>query len=114
MARGELRIPNPDDEDRDAPEEQITKALAAVGLYAETPLQLEQEFALWPDCLEAFNLYCDLQTQWMVSPWGRRIGLNYAAVGATMAMRRIPPKRRSELLSELQTMEYAALKAVNQ
>jgi len=69
------------------------------------------------------DLFLDVATQWyavatvegvtgMVGAFASRIvrtGLNYSAVESALRMRGIPRKQHSEMLSDLQAMERAAL-----
>lgn len=92
----------------------------------EDPTDADEEDALYEVWLEnqpAVELFLDVATQWrvvaapegtagMVSAiWSRIMytGLDYTAVAATLAMRRIPRRRHAGLLSDLQVMERAAL-----
>lgn len=93
------------------PEEEIDEALAAWGLVRDesSKLQLDDTFALWPECLEIFLIWQSIQTQWR-SGMGGATGLDYAGVQAYMALRGIANKKRPELFSALQVMETATLK----
>jgi hypothetical protein len=88
----------------------LTEALAAVGLVAEEPLDLDEDFYLWPDCVPAFNFWSVIQTQWQVGANGA-FGLDYPGVRTCMEMRGIPKKERQELFALVQAMELAALDA---
>lgn len=109
VARGELRIPRGSDAAAE-PENEVEKALAAFGLQADAPLDVEQEFALWPDCVEIFNFWAAVQTQWRIGDMRGATGLDYAGVESCMRMRRVPSRERDELLHWVQVMERAALK----
>lgn len=108
LARGQLRIEQPGEAEA-SPEEEVAEALAAWGLVAEEPLEVEETFALWPDCVETFSLFRALQTQWRAAGMGGATGLDYAGVESYMRIRQIPKKRRPELMDGLQTMEIATL-----
>lgn len=108
LARGELRFPSHRDEPE--PEEEVSAALAFFGLVASEPIEVEQVFALWPDCVEVFNLWNQVQTQWQGGMNGDT-GLNYGSVIAYMKdVLLIPAKKRKELFDGLRTMECATLK----
>lgn len=80
-------------------------------------------FEVWPENWRAIELFLDVSTQWraLAAPegatgmagaiWSRIMytGLDYSAVAATLAMRRVPRRAHAELLSDLQVMERAAL-----
>lgn len=108
MARGQLRIVDPDEES-EAPAEQYAQALAAIGLQAEEGLgAVEDVFELWPDNVKTFHFWRLVQTQWH-SDMGRRTGLNYPGIKVCMQMRGIPKKEQDVLFQQLQVMEAAAL-----
>ncbi|MBL8351197.1 MAG: DUF1799 domain-containing protein [Burkholderiaceae bacterium] len=68
----------------------------------------EPEFHLWPEHLAALELWVGVQTQWRHGFAGAT-GLDYAGVRASPAWRRIAPRERERVFSELCTMERAAL-----
>lgn len=105
MARGDLTFGD------DAPREEayVNDALAALGLYAVDEVVLEvDEFWLWPDSEEPFELWLGLQTQWNVG-MGGAIGLLYPGVEACMRMRGIRPGERQRMFGLVQQMEQACL-----
>lgn len=107
MARGQLTL-----RDDQGPEavDQINSALAAMGLYAEEPIALvPDEFWLWPENEEAFDLWLAVQTQWTRDMQGAA-GLNYNGVEVCMRMRGIRrPKVQERLFGLIQMMEHACL-----
>lgn len=107
MARGQLDL---GDGGGPSAVDQVTAALAALGLYAEEALELdEDEFWLWPENEEAFVLWLGLQTQWTVGTQGAT-GLNYPGVEVCMRLRGIRrPKDRERLFGLIQVMEHACL-----
>lgn len=100
-----MRIERPDEQ---APNDQVTEALAAVGLKATEPVTVEQDFVLWPENLPVFKLWCSVQTQWQIG-WNGKSGLKYEGVEACMRMQRIPHAHRPELFEGLRVMEVATL-----
>lgn len=109
MARGQLRIESPDDPNANTEADELSAALAGLGLYCESSLVIdEDEFWLWPENEEAFWLWCSVQTQWMVGMAGA-LGLNYPGVESCMRMRGIRKKRQRQLFLVLQMMEQATL-----
>jgi hypothetical protein len=69
---------------------------------------------VWPDNLEAVELFLALQTQWRVSGTMAGIfysGLDYGAAAVLLRARR--SSNRAQLLADLQVMEFAALKGLN-
>lgn len=109
MVRGQLRIGQSGSRE-DEPEEEVAQALAAFGLEAVEPLEIDEEFALWPECVETFNLWCLVQTQWRTGATGFPEGLHYPGVEVCMKRRGIPEKRRNGVFAGIQAMEQAALK----
>lgn len=76
----------------------------------------EDAFEVWPENVEAVELFCVLATQWRVVSGlaGERFfGLDYAAVGAVMAMRNVKRRDQARLLSDIRVMEGAALRELN-
>lgn len=108
MACGQLRIDRPG-RGEDEPEAAINEALAAVGLVATEPLELDDEFALWPENLPVFNFWQAVQTQWRTGGMGGATGLDYSGVQACMVFRGIRKKDQAALFAGLQVMERAAL-----
>lgn len=77
------------------------------------PLNLEEEFALWPENESIFNFWLTVQTQWRVSfVNGKRTGMEYSGILACMEMQCIPRKKRPELFKAVQIMEAAVLEAL--
>lgn len=107
MARGQLTL-----RDDQGPEavDQISSALAAMGLYAEEPIAIDaDEYWLWPENEEAFDLWLAVQTQWTRDMQGAA-GLNYNGVEVCMRMRGIRrPKAQERLFGLIQMMEHACL-----
>lgn len=65
---------------------------------------------MWPENWPALMLFLDMETQWRVME-GMLVGLRYDAAETVMRIRKL--RNRSALLSDLQTMERAAMKAAN-
>lgn len=105
-ATGKLRIPSEDDPD---PAKKYDEALAVLGLCLESEEEIEDTFALWPECVETFNFWLKIQTQWVKDFNGRYEGLNYPAIDIVMNWECIPKKRRQTLSNELRAMEIAVI-----
>lgn len=105
LARGHLRLPG----DEGEPNAVVDEALAVWGLVAEEAIELEKDFVLWPECIDTFNLWLAVQTQWLTAPAGNKTGLNYPGVEVCLNARRIRGKKRDEVFRHLQAMEQAAL-----
>lgn len=66
---------------------------------------------LWPECVDAWNHWQQLQTQWRAGPAGAT-GLDYAGVRAYLDELGIEPgPERRELFECLRACENAALEA---
>ena len=105
MARGQLQWGGQDDpKATDA----VSEALAALGLYCEDDIVIDEEFWLWPENEEVFLLWCALQTQW-ISGMGGAIGMNYAGVEACMRLRGVGKKKAPRFFVSIQAMERATL-----
>ena len=116
MARG--RFANDEDEDEDEPEDEaqarLARTLAAAGLVAEgriwRPPSAREDFALWPECVPVWRLWCALQTQWRVGFAGAT-GMDYPAALALIDRAFLRPRQRREAFDCIRGMERAALEA---
>lgn len=63
---------------------------------------------IWPDNVQAVNVFLSLLTQWRVGPRGV-IGLDYNVLYRKMDRMRLSEDRYDELEAEIQLMEDAAL-----
>lgn len=73
-------------------------------------------FDLWPENVEAFEIFSSLQTQWhRTSGFGpaARTGLIYSEARLELKERGLPRARRNELMGDLRVMERAALDTWN-
>ena len=70
---------------------------------------------IWPEHLEAFEIFCALETQWRIaSGFGVfYIGLIYSEATREMRERSIKRERRNELMWQLRVMERAAKPLLN-
>jgi hypothetical protein len=90
------------------PEAQLNESFAALGLVVSAPLDLEDEFFLWPENVVAFDLWLGVQTQWNIDS-GKRTGLNYPGVQICLNNLVAKKKERPEFFMTLQAMERTAL-----
>lgn len=111
QARGQLHIPQPDD---DEPAE-FDEALAVFGLQQELDESDETQIAddkcyLWPCNVPVFNAWQGVQTQWRTGGMGERTGLDYDGVATYLYdVVRIKKRRWRETWIGLQAMERATL-----
>lgn len=116
QARGQLYIPNQGEDPDDTTE--IDEAAAAFGLQITTEEDDDEEDRsqpkqdlcyLWPDNVDTFNVWSQLQTQWRVGMSGAT-GLDYTAVAAYLRdVVGIKKKDLPERFAEIRAMEVATL-----
>ena len=68
---------------------------------------------MWPDNHAAFILFNNLSTQWRIG-MGGPTGLDYAAVYPLLDRAAKDPQEWDELFSDIQVMEGAALKQIDE
>jgi hypothetical protein len=66
---------------------------------------------VWPDNLQAVNVFIAMATQWRVGPAGA-VGLDYAALEPVMRMTGVPPGDVADVFGGVRIMEDAALEAM--
>lgn len=71
----------------------------------------EEEFGVWPENWQVFDIFLSMQTQWRIGANGP-IGLDYAALESLFRMNGIKRKQQRDHLEAMQIMERAALKAM--
>lgn len=90
--------------------DETDQALADFGLArAGQP----NEFAVWPEHAQTVVTFAALLTQWRVGPMGGVIGLDYAAIPATLEMMAVDRSGWPELFGQLRVMERAAIEELN-
>lgn len=75
---------------------------------ADEPVALHEAFHLWPENVDAFALWQDVQTQWRVGMAGPT-GLDYGGVEVVLRMRGLRREVRQERFGQLQAMERVVL-----
>lgn len=76
----------------------------------------EGVFEVWPENVDAVELFCVVSGQWRVlAGFGAAgyLGLDYTAVEAAMRMRGVKNKDRARLFADLRVMESAAAQELN-
>jgi hypothetical protein len=68
----------------------------------------EPPFEVWPDNVEAVNVFVAMGSQWRAGVNGAT-GLDYGALPEVWRRVRVPPARRDEVFDDLRTLEDAAL-----
>jgi hypothetical protein len=92
----------------------LSEDLEAFGIVFEQSPE-EEYFEVWPENWAAFTLFASLETQWRVEGMsGTYLGFDYAGVEAAMRMRGVKRQDKASLLADLQVMEQAARKVLNQ
>ncbi|HAV2159517.1 TPA: DUF1799 domain-containing protein [Enterobacter cloacae] len=61
--------------------------------------------------LESYNVFADLETQWVASPSGGVLGLNYAAIPLVLKVHDV--KDHTQTFRDIRIMEAAARTAIN-
>jgi hypothetical protein len=64
---------------------------------------------VWPDNVEAVNVFVEVSTQWRYAGMGSPSGLDYPSIESTLRMTGIPRKRWAGLFADVRVMERAAL-----
>ena len=82
--------------------------LAAIGLRRED-VEDTSVCEVWPENWEAFQIFARCRTQWNTES-GYCVGLNCEFVKWLMRLLKVKKKDRLERLTEVQTMERAALR----
>lgn len=71
-----------------------------------------EDCEVWEDNWESAMLFLAVSTQWIVSPMGQYVGINYTALESTMRMAGIKKKKRASLFDDVGIMESAALEVL--
>lgn len=82
-----------------------------------SPEDFGDEFEVWPENHTVFLLFQRMENQWnWIAGMGgaARIGLNLPVVPVLTARMRLSDEEYGDLLDDLQAMESAALKAMNE
>lgn len=114
-ARGQLKDPRRHSESDD---DTSDDAAGLFGLEIEEPDAEDAPAAphycyLWPCNVRMYDLWGELQTQWVVSMHGRE-GLNYDAVLRYLReVAHIRPRRMAEVMACIQVLERTALEEWN-
>jgi hypothetical protein len=98
---------------------------AARALYEKEPTAAEMEAAgfapedyegevveVWPENYRAFNLFCDLQTQWRIGVGGAT-GLDYGVLFHKMDRMRLGEEEYDQIERDIRVMEFEALSVMN-
>lgn len=85
--------------------------LAAIGLLPED-VEDNSVIEVWEENWQAFEIFSMLSTQWRVGMAGPT-GMDYAILPIIFDGLGIKPKRRLELLGDLQIMEREALRVMS-
>ena len=85
--------------------------LAAIGLRRED-VEDTSVCEVWPENWEAVQIFNRCHTQWNTAN-GYCFGLNYEFVRWLMCLLKVKKKHRLERLTEVQTMERAALRQMH-
>lgn len=92
--------------------ETTTQALAAFGLKP-TEEPKPQHLDIYPENLEAFNVFFKLRTQWQIGMNGP-VGLRYEALPLALELEGIPRTRWSQVTEGVQVMESETLRLMRE
>lgn len=67
---------------------------------------------VWEENWLSVMLFLAVSTQWIISPFGGYIGINYTALQSTMSMIGIKKKKRASMFDDVRIMESAALEVL--
>lgn len=84
--------------------------MAAAGLTEE---DFAQGVEVWPENLQAFQVFSALGTQWRIG-MGGATGLDYNAVPTVLRLQGVPRAEWPQLFEDLRVMESAALQAMRE
>ncbi len=88
--------------------DQQEKALAALGLKPETPLE-KRTCEIWPETVKPLAVFRRALTQWCVGPGGV-IGLRYEALPFVLQLEDVPAHDWPDVMAGVQVMEQEALR----
>lgn len=72
----------------------------------------EGELPVWPDNVEAVEIFTRTLTQWTYAGMGVPVGLRMEVIPVFLRARRVPADRWQDVMDDLQVMELAALSAM--
>jgi len=75
------------------------------------PEKKEEQFYLWPEHLNAFDLFMRCQTQWCISALGQVTGFYYDSVLAIAKLYEYDDLK--SIIEDLQIMEIKAIEILN-
>lgn len=68
---------------------------------------------MWPQHIEPVRVFAALLTQWRMTPSGKLLGLDYAAIPPVLQLLGVRRSKWSALFDQLRIMEAAAVKEIN-
>jgi hypothetical protein len=95
---------------KEAPAHDKANPFIAALLAAGAPDQEDIAY-LWPCNVDAWNVWCDVQTQWLYAGMGSATGLNYAGVCAHLDELGLCGDERREVYAGVRAAERATLEA---
>lgn len=79
----------------------------------ETDYEAENTVEVWPDNVQAVNVFVAMGTQWRCGPGGA-IGLDYGALPQVLRMTQVPRADWPEVFDLLRVLEDAALEKMRE
>lgn len=68
---------------------------------------------IWPENVQAFDVFSALATQWRPAAGGGVVGLDYAAIRPVLQMMQVKRSTWPALFSDIRVMELAARAVIN-
>jgi hypothetical protein len=90
--------------------DETDEALSAFGLVRQGGYQP----GIWPEHVQAVEVFAALLTQWRMGPMGGVVGLDYSAIPPTLELMGVETTGRRELFEQLRIMEREAVKTINE
>jgi len=103
-----LASPGTTQEDVDS----IEKELHLFGLPVEHHKKPDR-VVIWPENWQAFKLFQQTQTQWVIAPMGGFVGLNYQSVIKVIGLYEKQKQEKIELFENIQAIEQGFLSGIN-
>lgn len=87
------------------------EGLAAFGMRPED-FESDPDFEVWPENWDAFNLFCDLGTQW-IHGFAGPTGMNYLVVSSEIDRLGLFGDDREDMMECIRVLERAALAEIH-
>lgn len=82
-----------------------------LALYGGEASDYMPDIEVNPAIIDSYNIFADMETQWVISPAGSFVGFNYASIGVVMDIHGVTDKKA--IFNDLRVMEVAARTVLN-